>query len=78
MTALRDKTTNGGEEDTNLWEEMKVGADERLWGSVTMETLVEKKASHDNRRAILSPPQYWVMEGVKKWGGGWKQTKERG
>lgn len=35
--------SEGGEEDADLWEEMKVGADERLWGTVTMETLVEKK-----------------------------------
>lgn len=30
MTIFRNKATNGGEEDTNLWEEAKVEADERL------------------------------------------------
>lgn len=55
--------SNGGEEDTDLWEEMKVEADERLRGSVTMETLVEKKVSHDNGRAILSPLHDGMMEG---------------
>lgn len=30
------------------------------------------------RCAILSPPHDGVMWGVKRWGGGWEQTKERG
>lgn len=31
-----------------------------------------------SRCAILSPPHDGVMWGVKRWGGGWKQTKEWG
>lgn len=63
---LRKEATNGEEEDTNLWGETTLEADERPWGCVTIETVVEKMLSHDNRRAILSQPH----------DGGWRGEEE--
>ncbi|KAK9539168.1 hypothetical protein VZT92_004293 [Zoarces viviparus] len=49
MSSLKERKRLMEEEavDANLWQDM-MEAEERLRGSVTMETAVEKKVSHDN------------------------------
>lgn len=65
VVSFRSKRSNEGDKDTDQREDWKLNVDERWWGSITMETLVQKKGSLNNGRAMLHEPRLmmWKCEG---------------